>query len=86
MSAGVGGLPAIARAGCRAAAGTPGPAGAPIGENCTLEHNITLGIAGKGDERGLPAIGNRVYIGAHSIIVYGLARATQQGQRRIKSQ
>jgi serine O-acetyltransferase len=42
---------------------------APIGENCTLEHNITLGIAGKGAERGHPVIGNRVYIGAHSIIV-----------------
>jgi serine O-acetyltransferase len=42
---------------------------APIGENCTLEHSITLGIAGKGDERGHPTIGNRVYIGAHSIVV-----------------
>lgn len=42
---------------------------APMGENCTLEHNITLGIAGKGAARGYPTIGNRVYIGAHAIIV-----------------
>ena len=30
---------------------------------------MTLGIAGKGDERGMPTIGNRVFIGAHSMIV-----------------
>ena len=40
-----------------------------IGENCTIEHNVTLGIAGKGDERGHPTIGDRVFVGAHSMIV-----------------
>jgi serine O-acetyltransferase len=40
-----------------------------IGANCTIEHNVTLGIAGKGAERGRPTIGNRVFIGAHSVIV-----------------
>jgi serine O-acetyltransferase len=40
-----------------------------IGENCTIEHNVTLGIAGKGEERGRPTIGNRVFVGAHSMIV-----------------
>ena len=40
-----------------------------IGENCTIEQNVTLGIAGRGAERGLPTIGNRVYIGAGAMIV-----------------
>jgi serine O-acetyltransferase len=40
-----------------------------IGENCTIEQNVTLGIAGRGDERGRPTIGNRVFIGAGSMIV-----------------
>jgi serine O-acetyltransferase len=40
-----------------------------IGENCTIEQNVTLGIAGRGAERGLPTIGNRVFIGACSMIV-----------------
>jgi serine O-acetyltransferase len=40
-----------------------------IGENCTIEQNVTLGIAGRGEERGLPTIGNRVFVGAGSMIV-----------------
>jgi serine O-acetyltransferase len=40
-----------------------------IGANCTIEQNVTLGIAGRGDERGRPTIGNRVYIGAGAMIV-----------------
>ena len=40
-----------------------------IGENCTIEQSVTLGIAGRGAERGLPTIGNRVFIGAGAMIV-----------------
>jgi serine O-acetyltransferase len=40
-----------------------------IGENCTIEHSVTLGIAGKGDERGTPILGDRVFVGAHSMVV-----------------
>jgi len=40
-----------------------------IGRNCTIEQNVTLGMAGKGASRGMPTIGNRVFIGAHSMIV-----------------
>jgi serine O-acetyltransferase len=40
-----------------------------IGENCTIEQNVTLGIAGRGDDRGHPTIGNRVFIGAGAMIV-----------------
>lgn len=40
-----------------------------IGAYCTLEQNVTLGVAGRGEERGHPTIGNRVFIGAGSMIV-----------------
>lgn len=45
----------------------------PIGENCTIEQNVTLGIAGRGEERGRPTIGNRVFIGAGAMIVGKIA-------------
>jgi serine O-acetyltransferase len=41
----------------------------PIGANCTIEQSVTIGAAGKGEAWGRPVIGNRVFIGAHSIIV-----------------
>jgi serine O-acetyltransferase len=40
-----------------------------IGENCTIEQNVTLGVAGRGEDRGHPTIGNRVFIGAGAMIV-----------------
>ncbi len=40
-----------------------------IGTNCTIEQNVTLGLAGRGEERGQPTIGKRVFIGAGSMIV-----------------
>ena len=40
-----------------------------IGENCTIEQNVTLGLAGRGEDRGQPTIGNRVFIGAGAMIV-----------------
>ncbi|HTM59560.1 MAG TPA: serine acetyltransferase [Burkholderiales bacterium] len=40
-----------------------------VGHNCSLAQNVTIGIAGGGDDRGAPTIGNRVFIGAHSVIV-----------------
>jgi serine O-acetyltransferase len=44
-------------------------ADARIGHNCSLAQNVTVGVAGNGENRGAPVIGNRVFIGAHSIIV-----------------
>jgi serine O-acetyltransferase len=41
----------------------------PLGANCTVEQSVTVGGAGKGEEWGWPVIGDRVFIGAHSIIV-----------------
>jgi len=44
-----------------------------IGENCTIEQNVTLGVAGRGEDRGLPSIGNRVFIGAGALVVGKIA-------------
>jgi serine O-acetyltransferase len=35
-----------------------------IGENCNLSHEVTIGVGGRGERRGMPVIGNRVYIAA----------------------
>lgn len=32
-----------------------------MGNNCNLSHEVTIGIAGRGDKRGMPVIGDRVY-------------------------
>jgi len=42
---------------------------ARIGHNGSLAQNVTIGVAGGGEGRGAPTIGNRVFIGAHSVIV-----------------
>lgn len=34
-----------------------------IGENCNFAHEVTLGIAGRGSKRGLPVLGDRVFVG-----------------------
>lgn len=33
-----------------------------IGRNCTVSHGVTIGFGGRGDKRGAPTIGNRVFI------------------------
>ncbi len=35
-----------------------------IGENCNLSQEVTIGVAGRGDKRGMPVLGDRVYIAA----------------------
>lgn len=35
---------------------------AVLGENCNLSHEVTIGVAGRGEKRGMPVIGDRVYI------------------------
>lgn len=42
---------------------------ARIGSNCTIHHNVTLGAEGRGDDRGVPVIGDRVYIGAGATLL-----------------
>ena len=45
------------------------PSRGRIGRNCSVSHGVTLGLAGQGQERGGPVIGDRVYIGPQAIIV-----------------
>lgn len=40
-----------------------------IGHNCSFAQSSTIGVAGTGDNRGAPTIGNRVFVGAHSVVV-----------------
>lgn len=39
-----------------------------IGNNCNISQGVTIGISGLGAHRGVPVIGNDVYLGANSVI------------------
>lgn len=39
-----------------------------IGNNCNVSQGVTLGVSGRGENRGVPTIGNNVYIGANAVI------------------
>jgi serine O-acetyltransferase len=43
---------------------------ARIGRNCSIRHNTTIGVGGTGAKRGIPTIGNNVYI-APGVIIAG---------------
>src|SRR6266487_3213199 len=43
--------------------------GAVIGHTCNLSQGVTIGVSGRGERRGVPRIGNRVYIGANAVVV-----------------
>lgn len=43
--------------------------GAAIGENCTLSPGVSIGISGRGPKRGVPVLGNRVYIAANAVVL-----------------
>jgi len=45
------------------------PAHGRLGRNCNVSQGVTLGLAGRGANRGAPAIGDRVYIGPNAIVV-----------------
>lgn len=42
---------------------------AVIGVNCTICQGATIGVSGRGQMRGVPVIGNRVYIGVNAVVV-----------------
>jgi serine O-acetyltransferase len=44
-------------------------AGAIIGKNCNISQGVTIGVSGRGDKRGIPVIGDHVYIGANATVV-----------------
>lgn len=39
-----------------------------IGNNCNISQGVTIGVSGIGENRGVPKIGNNVYIGANVVI------------------
>lgn len=45
---------------------------AVIGENCNISQGVTIGISGQGEKRGVPVIGNNVYIGVNSVVAGSL--------------
>ncbi len=42
---------------------------AVVGENCNLAHGVTIGQTNRGTRKGVPCIGNRVWIGAGAVLV-----------------
>ena len=42
---------------------------AVLGANCYITHGVTIGVSGEGAKRGVPTIGDDVYIGPHAVIV-----------------
>lgn len=42
---------------------------AVIGENCNIGQGVTIGVAGRGEKRGVPHIGNFVYIAPGAKVV-----------------
>jgi serine O-acetyltransferase len=45
------------------------PSRGRLGKNCSVSQGVTIGLAGWGEKRGAPTIGDRVYIGPHAIVV-----------------
>lgn len=43
---------------------------AKIGENCNIAHNTTIGQTNRGKLKGCPTLGNNVWIGTGSVIVW----------------
>jgi serine O-acetyltransferase len=39
-----------------------------IGDNCNVSQGVTIGVSGRGEKRGVPVIGNEVYIGANAVL------------------
>lgn len=41
---------------------------AVIGDNCNISQGVTIGVSGTGNNRGVPTIGNNVYVGVNAVI------------------
>ena len=39
-----------------------------IGDNCNISQGVTIGVSGRGAKRGIPRIGNNVYLGANAVV------------------
>ncbi len=42
---------------------------AVIGRRCNLSQGVTIGVSGRGGRRGVPRIGDRVYIASNAVVV-----------------
>lgn len=42
---------------------------ARLGECCNISQGVTIGVAGRGENRGAPTFGDRVYLGAGSKVI-----------------
>lgn len=45
---------------------------AKIGKNCNLAQGVTIGQTNRGERKGVPEIGDNVWIGANAVIVGGI--------------
>jgi serine O-acetyltransferase len=43
-------------------------ANAIIGANCNISQGVTIGVSGRGNKKGVPVIGNHVYMGVNAVI------------------
>lgn len=43
-------------------------ASASIGSNCNISQGVTIGVSGRGEKRGVPHIGDNVYMGVNAVI------------------
>lgn len=43
-------------------------ANAIIGDNCNISQGVSIGVSGYGEKRGVPILGNNVYIGANAVV------------------
>lgn len=39
-----------------------------IGDNCNISQGVTIGVSGRGEKRGVPTLGNNIYVGANAVI------------------
>lgn len=44
-----------------------------FGNDCNISQGVTIGISGRGENRGVPVIGDRVYIGANAVVAGNIA-------------
>jgi serine O-acetyltransferase len=43
--------------------------GGRLGKNYNITEGVAIGVGGRGDERGLPTLGDRVHVGVNAIII-----------------
>lgn len=43
-------------------------ANSKMGDNCNISQGVTIGVSGIGDKRGVPVIGNNVYMAVNSVM------------------